>query len=127
MKDGLIWIFLSTSVFAFLSIYFWALQKRREREAYYRYELARQLIERMEQPDASRFLDWLKEEERIEDRRRRQGVLLGGLVLLSTGIGLLTMLGDEPSEWAGFGWIPLAIGLAMFVYLAIIRWLRSRG
>ena len=117
--QALIWIFSMTSMFAFLSIFWWALQRRREREAYYRYELARQLLERTEGTQNHEFLDWLKEEETLELRRRRDGFQLGGLVLIATGAGFLMVFHGKSSEESMIGWLPLFIGISMLVHLVL--------
>jgi len=113
----LIWIVSMASMFTFLSVFWWALQRRREREAYYRYELARHLIERAQGTDQAQFLAWLKEQDRLEDRRRRQGLLLGALVLIATGLGVIVGMEDLAREESIMGYIPLFIGLAMLLYL----------
>ena len=121
LLDYVIWIVFLLSVFAFLSIFFWALQRRREREAYYRYELARHLLERADETDQQQFLEWLREQDAIEGRRRWEGLLLGGLVLVATGIGLLIMLHEETGEEGAVGWLPIVIGLSLLIFLGVTR------
>lgn len=118
---ALVWIVSLSSMFAFLSIFWWALQRRREREAYYRYELARQLLDRVEKTSQHEYLDWLKEQDEIENRRRWQGLLLGAVVLIATGAGFMLALRRLSGDESVMGWVPLLIGIAMLVYLWITR------
>ena len=118
--SALIWIVSMASMFAFLSVFWWALQRRREREAYYRYELARELASRADANDQSRFLLWLREQDAIEERRRREGFLISALILLATGLGALVGV-DFDGEESIMGWICLFVGIAMLIFLAISR------
>ncbi len=114
-----VWIVSMSSMFAFLSVFWWALQRRREREAYYRYELARQLLEHADEPDQFEFLSWLKAQEALEKERRRQGLLLGALVTLASGVGILIMFWHESGDESRIGWLPVLIGASMLAYLAV--------
>ncbi len=114
------------SMFTFLSVFWWALQRRREREAYYRYELARQLASRSEGADQHVFLEWLREQDAIEERKRREGLKIGGLVLIATGLGFLAAV-DLRKDESIMGWVPLFIGIAMFLYLATSKRTKSEG
>ncbi|MDX1500910.1 MAG: hypothetical protein R3325_01015 [Thermoanaerobaculia bacterium] len=117
--ETLVWLISMPSMFAFLSVFWWALQRRREREAYYRYELARQLFEQIDDGNHHDYLDWLKEREAIEGRRRRQGMLLSALVVIASGAGFLIMFHGETGEKATIGWLPVIIGAAMLIFLAL--------
>lgn len=108
------------STFGFLSIFWWALQRRREREAYYRHEVLRRLIEGADAPADT--INWLRESEAIEARRRRESVLLGALALCGAGAG--TLVAAHRNLFDGFaipGWISLGTGLAMFVHVLVTR------
>lgn len=119
----LVWIVSMASMFTFLSVFWWALQRRREREAYYQYELTRLLLERSSGNDQQdRFLAWLEQQEEREERRRRHALMLTAAVLIATGLGFLVPLRDELfHEDAILGWISLFIGLAVVVHLVITR------
>lgn len=121
-----IWIVSMASMFTFLSVFWWALQRRREREAYYRYELARQLASRSEGADQHVFLEWLREQDAIDERKRREGLKIGALVLIATGLGFLAAV-DLRKDESIMGWVPLFIGIAMFVYLATSKRTKSEG
>ena len=91
--QALIWIVSMASMFTFLSVFWWALQRRRERESQLRFEIARRLLD-AEKPETDRSaLAWLQEQEAAEQQRRRQGLALGGLVLIAAGVGALIALG----------------------------------
>ena len=123
--SALIWIVSMASMFTFLSVFWWALQRRREREAYYRYELARQLASRSEGNDRALFLAWLREQDALDERRRRDGLSITAFVLVGTGVGFL-MAVDIHEEDSIMGWVPLFIGVAIFLYLAASH-ARRRG
>ena len=107
------------STFTFLSIFWWALQRRREREAYYRYTLARQMLEQKTVPDTT-VLDWVREMETAEQKRRRDGTLLGALVtFLAGGASLIPFALEREESIPSF--LCVGVGLALFVYLIITR------
>ena len=115
---ALLWIVGTASTFTFLSVFWWALQRRREREALYRHETARRLIERGE---AEIALSWLREDEAAAEDRRRMGLRLSALVAIATGIGVLVGLPDLQDEEAILGWVPLLIGVALLIHLLFTR------
>jgi hypothetical protein len=115
---ALLWIVGTASTFTFLSVFWWALQRRREREALYRHETARRLIERGE---AERAISWLREDEAAAEGRRREGLRLSALVWIATGTGVLLGLPKLQKEEAILGWVPLLIGAALLVYLFFSR------
>jgi len=119
MKSALITIAAMTSTFGFLSVFWWSLQRRREREAYYRYELARQMLEKSGSPEGP-LLGWVREVEAEENRRRREGTLATALVAIGAGGG----------AWAGYelygdGGTPagaaIGIGIALLLQLLFTR------
>jgi hypothetical protein len=102
------------------SVMWWAWQRRKEREAYYRYELSRLMLERA--PDGiDRVLAWQREQEAADARDRQEGLRLAAWVLLLGGIGTLTGLGFTTKDDSLFGWVPIGTGLALFVFLALAR------
>jgi hypothetical protein len=108
------------SMFTFLSVFWWALQRRREREAYYRFELARQLAARAEEGAQAGFLEWLREQDAIEERKRREGLKLGAAVLIATGLGFLLAVGPGGEE-SIMAFVPFFIGIAMVLHLVTTR------
>lgn len=102
------------AVFTFVSVATWSDNRRREREAFYKSEALKKLAE---SPSAD-ALAVLREEERIETRRRREGIRLGGLITTATGIGVMAffrLLVEDRPVYA-MGLIPLLIGVAMLAY-----------
>jgi hypothetical protein len=98
------------------SVIWWATQRRREREAYYRYELSRLMLERYGD-DQERFLGWLREQEAGEVERRRHGIRMALWVLLCGGVAALAGLGFTPRDESLFGWIPIGIAAGLAIYL----------
>lgn len=99
------------------SVVWWATQRRREREAYYRYELSRLMLERYAD-DRERFLGWLREQEIADAARRRDLIRLALWVLLCGGVAALAGLGFTPKEESLFGWVPVGIAAGLAIYLA---------
>ncbi len=110
-------LFLSVgaiALFSFISIATWSDNRRREREAFYKSEALKKLAE---SPSAD-ALAVLREEERIAEKRRREGIRLGGMVTTATGLGVMAffrLLVDDRPVWA-MGLVPLLIGMAMLLY-----------
>jgi hypothetical protein len=108
------------AIFTFLAVVGWAKERRREREAFYRHETARKLVERGEM-NAEQFRTFVEEEALRPLVARREALKLGGLVLLLLGIGMLVgfmEVSDEPVR--GIGWMPFGIGLALLVYAYLL-------
>lgn len=111
---------ITASVFTFLTVFWWALQRRRERESYYRYELARQMLERSDTPHPT-IVEWVREVDAIEQKRRREGVLMTACIALLSGIGALIPVGTVFHDESIPGMIAAGLGLALFIYLLITR------
>jgi hypothetical protein len=111
------------TVFTFVAVVSWAENRRKEREAYYRHELLRKMLESGQSTQP--VLDLMREEERAEERRRIEGMKLGGLITTVVGVGLLAFLYYFPPTRGLFlvGLIPLLVGvvLALYGYLAAPR------
>ena len=103
-----------------LSIVWWAWQRRKEREAYYRYELSRLMLERLEHAP-ERFSAWLQEQEAGDDRRRRETLRLTAWVLVLGGAAALIGVGFTSSDESLFGWVPIGVGAGITSYLVASR------
>ena len=103
------------AVFVYLTFWIVALQKRREREAFYRYELARKAVEKGTIDEAKVF-ELLRDERRGRWLGRREGIRLGGLILLGLGIGMMVALANLSDHLVGFGAIPTFLGAALLFY-----------
>lgn len=102
------------------SVVWWAWQRRKEREAYYRYELSRLMMERYGD-GADRVPVWLREQEAGDERRRREALRLAALVLVLGGTGALVALGLQPRLETAWGWVPVGVGLGIGVWLLLSR------
>jgi hypothetical protein len=105
------------AVFSYLAVVTWIDNRRKEREALYRSDALKKIAET--QGGASTALEYLREEERNEEKRRREGLKLGGLITTAAGVGftvfLYAVMPDRPIYFAGL--IPLLIGLTLLLYV----------
>lgn len=100
-----------------LSVIWWATQRRKEREAYYRYELSRVLVEKYA-GEPERFLAWEREQREQEVVRRRDAIRILIWVLLLGGVGALVGLGFTTKDESLVGWVPIGVALGLAMYLA---------
>ena len=119
-----IFLFLSVgavSLFSFIGVAVWSDARRREREAYYKHEMLKRMAE-IQGTGVASALELLREQDRIAERRCREGTKLGGMVTASIGIGLLVFLRalvpDRPVYLCGL--IPLLIGIALLAYSYVL-------
>jgi hypothetical protein len=110
-------------VFTFISVAAWADARRREREAYYKSETLKKIAE-TQGGGGQAALEYLREEDRIAQRRAQEGRKLGGLITIAVGGGLMIMLGailDRSDRGVIFvGAIPFLIGVALLVYSYVL-------
>ncbi len=118
----MIFVFLSfgaIALFSFIAVATWAGERRREREAYYRSETVKRIAETQAAGGGS-ALEFLREEEKMAFRRKREGQKLGGMITMAVGVGLMIFLYSVPDADARFayrvGLIPLFIGLTLVIY-----------
>lgn len=104
------------ALFSFLAVIGWAENRRKEREAYYRYEFRKKLVEAGEM-NATHLQELMRFEYETEMQRRRQGMVAGGFITAGVGLGILFGLQfiREEAVWM-VGYIPLGIGGAMLLY-----------
>jgi hypothetical protein len=99
----------------------WFGERRKERQSFQRTELLKRIAE--SQGDAAqKVLAMLREEESAAQVRRREGMKLGGLIVLAVGIALMPMLAMlAPSEpvWL-VGLIPALVGAALLIYVIFL-------
>jgi len=113
----------SVALFSFVAVAAWSDARRKEREAYYKSETLKKLAE-TQGAGGNAALEFLREQEKIGERRRREGLRLGGLITSVVGIALMILLralAQDPSAGvpAGVflvGLIPLLVGIALLAY-----------
>ena len=108
--------------FSWATVVGWAIQRRKERVAYYQQETERRLIDKGTMT-ADQVLRLRREDQRVQWLRRREGLRLGGLITAAAGIGILICLqfidtGDTPA--AAIACIPLTIGLVLLLYAYVL-------
>jgi hypothetical protein len=107
----------SIALFSFLAVASWSEARRKEREAYYMSETLKKIAESSGE-GAKSALELLREQERVDGKRRLEGMRLGGLITSAVGIGVMALLyglvHEQPVYLAGL--IPLLIGVALLAY-----------
>jgi len=111
----------SIALFSFLAVAVWSGTRQRERETYYKNETLKKIAESSGE-GAKAAIELLREEEKNAEKRRLEGMKLGGLITAVAGIGVMVLLRglvhDEPVYLAGL--IPLLVGLALLVYAFLL-------
>jgi hypothetical protein len=113
----------SIALFTFLAVASHAEERRKEREAYYRFEFQKKMLETGSTPEQVGAILAAQEAQQFE--REREGKKLGGLVTMAIGFGILfglQFLGD--GVWM-VGYIPIAIGAALTLYAFLFSPRRS--
>lgn len=107
----------SIALFSFLAVAVWSGTRQKERETYYKSETLKKIAESSGE-GAKAAIELLREQEKNHEKRRLEGMKLGGLVNVALGIGLMVLLRglvhEEPVYLAGL--IPLLVGLALLAY-----------
>lgn len=129
---------LVIGLFTFLSIAAWAKARKREREAFYRSELRKTLIEKWGGGSPEELVNLLRDDAKNAElrqlldvsgegkqngaRRRRDGLLLAGLITTAIGVGMLVFLRTLPTRDAvsNIGIIPLIVGVAILIHSFIV-------
>jgi len=119
-----LWMFLSIGAVAlfvvFIPLVSYIDSRRKEREAFYKADTMRRLVEASGE-GAKAALELLREEERLRAIKQREGLKIGGLVNVGVGVGLLFMLrslGHEVPYLVGL--IPGLVGVALLVYTYLL-------
>jgi hypothetical protein len=104
------------ALFSFLAVAKWSDNRRRDRDAYYKSETVRKV---MEMPGATpaTVQEFVREQQAIAERRRCEGLKLGGLITVAVGIGIVVFLIGKPGpQIFTLGAIPIFVGLALLAY-----------
>jgi hypothetical protein len=120
-----LWMFLSIGAVAlfvvFIPLTSWIDSQRKEREAFYKAETFRRLAESSGE-GAKAAIELLREQDRMERTKKREGMKIGGLINLAVGAALMIFLralvGDEPVYLCGL--IPGFIGVALLTYALLL-------
>jgi multisubunit Na+/H+ antiporter MnhB subunit len=131
MQSALIlpfFLFLSViviSIFSFAAVSSWSNARRGEREAFYRSETIRRLME-LHTTDIMGVMEFVREENKEWGYRRRDRSRLAGLVTGSVGFGLMiflyAMLRAETAQPVYLvGLIPVFIGGALLSHSFFIK------
>ena len=122
--------FLLVSVFSFLSVAVWAGTRHEERKDFYRSETLKKLAE----SGSAAVLEYLREEERLDERRRArqrermfEGNRLAGLILIVVGAVLSIALHQviQALPIYLFGLIPIGVGIVLL--LTSLKGARGQG
>jgi len=116
-----LWMFLSigaVSLFVvFIPLVSWIDARRKEREAYYKADTMRRLVESSGE-GAKVALEILREEDLQKQARTREGMKIAGVINLAVGVALMiflrALIGNQPVYLCGL--IPGFIGVAMLTY-----------
>lgn len=127
-----VFLFLSVGaicVFSFVSIAVWTEARRKEREAYYKAESLRRVAESTGE-GGKYVLEIMREEERIRQERersqigkKRDGMIIGGMVNIGVGIGMMVFLyflhldnRGGPQHIYLCGLVMVFVGLPLLIY-----------
>ena len=120
-----LWMFLSigaVSLFViFIPLTSWIEGQRKEREAFYKAETFRRLVE-SPSDNAKAAIELMREQARMDSLKKREGMKIGGLVNIGVGVALLIFLRalvtDAPVYLCGL--IPGLIGVALLTYALVL-------
>jgi hypothetical protein len=128
------WIVLGLGLFAYLSIFWWRLQHRREVELRLRQELVSRMME--QGWDQGLIRDWLRDERRDERVRHLSSVRLMASVSVAVGVGMFATIGVLSLGPSGMGavlqdetiaaGIVTSIGVGLLAY-SLLRARERRG
>lgn len=124
--DSAMWVLLSVGAVAlfgvFLPISQWTENRRKEREAFYKAEMIRRVSESSAESSKA-VLELLREDDRLREIKKIEGMKVGGLVSIGVGIGLGFLLKSTAGEGSPYlvGMIPGLIGVALLVYVFFLR------
>jgi hypothetical protein len=105
----------AVALFSFIAVASWSDARRKERESYYKNDMLKKLAD-SPAAGATAAIEFLREQDRLETLRRRQGMKIGGVVVFGTGIGVLfflyKLLPHTPIYMVGV--LMMLIGVALY-------------
>jgi putative exporter of polyketide antibiotics len=119
-----LWTFLSVGAVAlfavFLPITTWLESRRKEREAFYKAETLRRVSE-SSADSGKASIEFLREQNRLVQFKTIEGLKIGGLIMVGTGIGVMVLLWVLAGPTVSVcGLIPMLIGVAMLAYVYLL-------
>ena len=111
--ESLIPLVAIVTVFTFVGVMSWLKHRRTERDTYYRHELIKQMAEKASSEE--QLLAFMREEAKVRQTNKKQGLMVGGLVTLAIGIGYMIAFQWIDDEVWMIGAIPALIGVALLV------------
>lgn len=120
-----LWMFLSVGAISLFGIFIplisWIESRRKEREAFYKAETMRRLVESSGE-GAKLAIEMLNAENRLGRTRKREGLKVGGLINIGVGVGVMLLLHSLLGPHGPYlcGTIPLLIGVAMLLYVYVL-------
>jgi len=107
------------ALFSFLAVATWSGTRQKEREAYYKTEMLKKIAEQGGEKNPA--LEYLREQERIAERKRVAGIKVGGLVNIAVGLAIIALLyGLVPVKAVSLcGLFPLFIGVALLLHVQL--------
>jgi len=122
-----LWLFLSVGAVALFGIFIptvtWIDSRRKEREAYYKAETLRRMVEGSAEGSKA-AVEMMREEERIKQIKVREGLKIAGLINVGVGIALViflrSLLGSNQGTPYLCGLIPGFVGIAMLAYVYLM-------
>jgi hypothetical protein len=108
-----------TASLAFVSVVIWLENRRKEREAHYRNEMAQRIAE-VHNPEP--LLAYVRELERIDASRSRTKARVAGLILFAVGVAMALFFYWATPGTATFlvGLIPCLVGAALLLLSEVV-------
>jgi hypothetical protein len=120
--EVMVFVFLavaSIALYSYLSVHSYVNGRRKEREAYYKNETVRRLTE-SQGAGAGAAIEVIREEDRLQIRRRVESIKLGGLVTVAVGVGVMVFFffvdHDTREIGVSLGSVPLLVGASLLLY-----------
>jgi hypothetical protein len=109
------------SVFTFTTIVHWVDSQRKEREAYYKAETLRRVTEASGE-GAKAALELMREDERLKQLKKREGMKIAGLINIGVGVGAMIFLHAFLTGTAIYlsGLIPAFFGVGLLIYVYLL-------
>lgn len=116
-----LWLFLSIGAVClfvvFIPLTSWIESRRKEREAFYKADTMRRLVDASGE-GAKAALELMREEDRLKRVKMLEGLKIGGAINIAVGLGLVIMMYSMAGKSVALvGAIPGMVGVAMLVYV----------